>query len=139
MSRELAAALAQVESLRSTVAALQVQNAVLSDTVRGLESQVKMNSRNSLMPQPHTVGRPSSDRPGIDREAQSGRGHRRKRPRGGQPGHASTARPPIGPDDADRREDVIPAPFDQCGEPLTGCDDAPLGRPLYETSALTIQ
>ena len=131
LSQELCAALAVIDSQRSALTELQTQNTTLSERVRELESQLKINSQNSSKP-------PRSDGPEVDRTGHRSRGQRTKRLRGGQPGHASTARTPIRPEDADRQEDVVPERCERCDAPLTGRDESPIGRPLYEIPPLTI-
>ncbi len=132
LSHELSAALAVNESQRIALAAMEAQNAALSEKVRDLESRLKLNSQNSSKP-------PSTDGPEVDRAGHRGRGQRTKRLRGGQPGHASTARSPIQPEDADSQEDVVPERCERCDAALTGRDETPIGRPLYEIPPLTIR
>jgi transposase len=116
---------AHAEGQRHEIERLLVENAAQAEKIQDLEARLKTNSTNSSKP-------PSSDGPGIDRTAKVGRGKGKKRRRGGQPGHASTARAPILPEQADEEVHVLPEHCEHCKSTLSGRDEAPIGRPVYE-------
>jgi transposase len=108
--------------LQLQFAALRAENERLRERVAELEEQLGQNSGNSSRP-------PSSDRPGVrqPREAKKSR-NRKRRKRGGQPGHQGSHRTLLPPEQVDRVVDHYPKQCESCWEPLPRTPDADAQR-----------
>ena len=132
LRKRLADAESQVELLQGALDEVRAQNVTLAGKVLDLEARLGANSGNSSKP-------PSSDGPEAARPKQRGGAGSKKRKRGGQPGHPSTARATILPEHADSQETIVPERCECCNAELSGHDPTPIGRPLFEIPRPTIR
>ena len=86
----------------------------LEEKIRDLEEQINKNSKNSSNP-------PSSDGPAFLPNAKE----KKKREKGGQPGHKGATRKLVPIEDVDESYDVKPETCGKCGHGLSGEDASP--------------
>ncbi len=108
---ELEAALAERDA---RIAAQGARIAKLEKLVAELSRQLGQNSGNSHLP-------PSSDGPGA--RPGKDKGNKKKRKRGGQPGHRGSHRELLPPDKVDGIEDHFPPECEDCGAGLPKTED----------------
>jgi transposase len=107
----------RIRELEAELAAKDERIAALEKQVAELLERLGRNSRNSHLP-------PSSDRPGSRTGKQKKGKNRRKRKRGGQPGHGGSHRALLPPEQVDEVVDMYPAHCEKCWEHLPKIVDA---------------
>ena len=129
LEQQLATRDAQLASRDAWIAALEAQVAQLMGVVASLQRRLGKNSSNSSLP-------PSSDFPGSgtgSKETKGAKG-RRKRKRGGQPGHRGARRKLLPPEEVDEIIDFFPPECENCWRPLPETPDPHAKR--YQSTEL---
>lgn len=116
-----------MRELETEVASLKAAVAELTATVEDLRRQLGQNSKNSHRP-------PSTDPPGAVGPAPKGK---KKRKRGGQPGHPGACRGLVGPDEVDELQEIAPKQCSGCGGRLRGTDLNPARHQVTELPPIT--
>lgn len=94
----------------------------LLERIRKLETRLGLNPQNSSLP-------PSTQHPHARPQPPK---QKRKKQRGGQPGHLKHARPLIPTKDCDHVEPLKPVKCRRCGDRLSGSDAQPLRHQVWE-------
>jgi transposase len=119
---------ARIEFLERRNAELELRNAELERRLVELEALVAKLSRNSS----NSSKPPSSDPPGNPAHKAKAK-NKKKRKRGGQPGHKAHRRDFLKPDHV---KDIVPKNCWGCGGGLRGRDDAPRRVQIVEVPAI---
>ena len=117
----------ELQEAMAHIAALRAENALLRERVAELEAELRQNSSNSSKP-------PSTDMPGSRRPRVSKENRKRRRKRGGQPGHTGSHRPLLPVDQVDHIVEHYPELCENCWNTLPHIPDADAQR--YQVTEL---